>query len=65
LIIVNKEAVEYEDGMTVQDVLDKKKYTFPLITVVVNNEFVPRDSYSEYKINDKDVIEVIHIMSGG
>lgn len=65
MIIVNKEAVEYEDGMTVQDVLDKKKYTFPLITVVVNNEFVPRDSYSEYKINDKDVIEVIHIMSGG
>ncbi len=65
MIIVNKEAMEYEEGMTVQDVLDKKKYTFPLITVVVNNELVPRDSYSEYKINDEDVIDVIHIMSGG
>jgi sulfur carrier protein len=65
LIIVNKEAMEFEDGMTVQNVLDKRKYTFPLITVIVNNEVVPRDRYSEYKINDKDVIDVIHIMSGG
>lgn len=65
MIIVNKEAMEFEDGMTVQNVLDKRKYTFPLITVIVNNEVVPRDRYSEYKINDKDVIDVIHIMSGG
>ena len=53
MIIVNKEAMEYEEGTTVQDVLYKKKYTFPLITVVVNNVLVPRDSYSEYKINDE------------
>ena len=65
MIKVNKEAMEYKEGMTVQDVLNEKKYTFRLITVVVNGKIVPRDEYSSYKINDGDNIDVIHIMSGG
>jgi len=62
---VNKETMEYEEGMTVQDILDKKKYTFRMITVVVNGKIVPKEQYSSYKINDGDNIDVIHIMSGG
>ncbi|MGI6485362.1 MAG: sulfur carrier protein ThiS [Thermoanaerobacterales bacterium] len=65
MITVNKEVMEFEEGMTVQDLLDKKKFTFPLITVIVNNKIVPRDDYSKFKIHDNDVIDVIHIMSGG
>ncbi|WP_422447322.1 sulfur carrier protein ThiS [Thermoanaerobacterium sp. DL9XJH110] len=65
MIKVNKEDMEYEEGMTVEDVLQKKKYTFRMITVIVNGEVVPKDKYSTYRIKDGDDIDVIHIMSGG
>lgn len=65
MIKVNKEDMEYEEGMTVEDVLQKKKYTFRMITVIVNGEVVPKDKYSTYRIKDWDNIDVIHIMSGG
>ncbi|MGB9814192.1 MAG: sulfur carrier protein ThiS [Thermovenabulum sp.] len=65
MIWVNKEEMEYEEGMTVEDVLKKKKYTYRLITVIINGEVIPRDKYSTHKIKDGDKIDVIHIMSGG
>jgi sulfur carrier protein len=65
LLTVNKEKLEYEEGMTIDDVLKKKKYSFRLITVVVNGEVIPREQYSTYKVEDGDNIDVIHIMSGG
>lgn len=65
MIKVNKENMEYQEGMTVKDVLQKKKYTFRMITVIVNGEVIPKDKYSTFKIMDGDNIDVIHIMSGG
>ncbi|MGB9840071.1 sulfur carrier protein ThiS [Thermovenabulum sp.] len=65
MIWVNKEEMEFEEGMTVEDVLKKKKYTYRLITVIINGEVIPRDQYSVRKIKDGDKIDVIHIMSGG
>jgi len=65
MIWVNKEEMEFEEGMTVEDVLKKKKYTYRLITVIINGEVIPRDRYSVHKIKDGDKIDVIHIMSGG
>ncbi|AYO30021.1 sulfur carrier protein ThiS [Biomaibacter acetigenes] len=65
MIKVNKEDMEFEKGMTVEDVLKKKKYTFRMITVIVNGRVVPKDKYATYTIKDNDNIDVVHIMSGG
>jgi sulfur carrier protein len=65
MLMVNKEPMEYEQGMTVQDILDRRKYTFRMITVIVNGKIVSRENYSSFKIKDGDNIDVIHIMSGG
>ena len=65
MIIVNKEEMAYEPGMTIQDVLDKRKYTFRMITVIVNGQVIPKNEYSSYEVKDNDNIDVMHIMSGG
>lgn len=65
MITVNKEDMEFEPGMTIEDVLERKKYSFPLITVIVNGQVIPKDQYSTHKIEDGDNIDVMHIMSGG
>lgn len=65
MICVNQEEMEWEPGMTIQDVLDRRKYTFPLIIVKVNGELVPKEAYASYQIEDGADVQVIHLISGG
>ena len=51
--------------MTIQDMLDRRKYTFPLIVVKVDDELVRREAYTLYQIPDGADVQVIHLISGG
>ncbi len=65
MIRVNQEEMEWEAGMSVQDVLDRRKYTFPLIVVKVNDELVRKEAYATYRVPDGADVQVIHLISGG
>ena len=65
MICVNDEQMEWETGMTVQDVLDRRRYTFPLIVVKVNGELVSKEAYGSYPVPDGADVKVIHLISGG
>jgi sulfur carrier protein len=65
MICVNQEEMEWNAGMTVQDILDRRKYTFPLIVVKVNDQLVRRDAYATYQVPDEADVQVIHLISGG
>lgn len=65
MITVNGEKLDWKEGMTVQDVLDAKNYTFRLISVWVDDEAVARDDYSASKVPDGSKVQVIHNISGG
>lgn len=57
---------EYEEGLTIQGLLDYKKVeAVPWLVVSVNGVFVPREKFKEYLLNDKDVIELIYVRGGG
>jgi sulfur carrier protein len=65
MVTVNGKEIEWEEGMTVASLLEKCRYTFPLIIVKVNDELVPRRLFQEHSIRDGDLVEAIHLMSGG
>ena len=65
MIRVNQEEMEWEAGMTIQDVLDRRRYTFPLIVVKVNAELVRKEAYATYQVPDGADVQVIHLISGG
>lgn len=65
MMTVNGREVEWVEGMTVQSLLDKCRYSFPLIIVKVNGEFVPRREFDHHTVADGDEVEAIHLMSGG
>lgn len=65
MLLVNGREVSYEEGMTIEDLLEKCNYTFPLIIVKVNGKLVKKEERSAYFIEDKDEIQVIHMMGGG
>ncbi|MEW5982562.1 MAG: sulfur carrier protein ThiS [Acidobacteriota bacterium] len=65
MLTVNDEPLEYEDGMTVSDVLARKNYIFRMLAVWIDGVFVPRDEYDTTKVADGADIKVIHMIAGG
>ena len=65
-ITLNNEPMTMDgDSITVEKLLEIKKYTFKLRIVKVNGRIIDRDSYGEEMIRDGDTVQVIYLMSGG
>jgi len=66
LILVNNgEELEWEEDLTVSDLLTRLPYTFPIIIVYVNGEMVCREDYSSRTIPDGAAVRAIHLIAGG
>lgn len=51
--------------MTVQRLLDEKKFTFKMLIIKVNGKIIKKDEYKNTIIKDGDKVDVIHLISGG
>jgi sulfur carrier protein len=60
-----KYEIEWEEGMTVDLLLERCKFTFDMIVVKVSGQVIPRDKYHTYQIKDGDEVGVIHLVAGG
>ncbi|MGB7603850.1 MAG: sulfur carrier protein ThiS [Lutisporaceae bacterium] len=65
MIKVNNRDFIWEEGLTIQGLLQKKSYTFPKIIVKLNNVLVLEDEYASTVIHDGDDVKVIHLLAGG
>lgn len=57
--------VEWQEGMTVNSILEVLKFTFPTIIVSVNGKVVSKSEYGATRIEDNDEVKVIHLIAGG
>jgi sulfur carrier protein len=64
-VTVNGNIIEWQENMTVNEVLSIMKYSFKLLIVKVNGELVKRDQYDTYIIPKNSDVDVMHLMSGG
>ncbi len=65
-ITLNNEPMNLDgESITVEKLLEFKRYTFRLRIVKINGRLIDRDSYGEEVINDGDTVQVIYLMSGG
>lgn len=65
-ITLNNEPLTLEgDSITVERLLELKRYTFRMRTVKINGRLIGRDSYGSEVIHDGDDVKVIYLMSGG
>jgi sulfur carrier protein len=65
MLQVNDEPLEYEPGMTVARILEKRNYLWRLLAVFVNGDFVPRGTYDKAPVPDGATVKVIHQIAGG
>jgi len=66
VIRVNRRTdVEWEEGMTVSDLLERLNYTYPHIIVKIDGELVRREHYDTHTVPDGADVRVIHLIAGG
>jgi sulfur carrier protein len=65
MIMVNGREFHYEEGLTVANLLQKKGYTFRMITVKINGNVIKKDEYETTLINDGDNVQILHHVAGG
>ncbi|MCX7876048.1 MAG: sulfur carrier protein ThiS [Melioribacteraceae bacterium] len=51
--------------ITIQQLLDYKKFSFPRLIVRVNDKLVKKENYELTFIKDGDKVDIIHMISGG
>jgi thiamine biosynthesis protein ThiS len=64
-LTVNGDPHLWRQGMTVAELLAEKVFTFPMKIVFVNKALVKREDYATAKLEDGDVVEVVHLTGGG
>lgn len=61
----NREETFDIDSMTLQELIEKKNFTFKLLVTKVNDQLVKRDDREDTVIKNGDKVAVIHLISGG
>ena len=65
MISVNGEDMDWNEGMTIQDILNRRNYTFRMLSVWVNDTPVHKERFQTTTVKDNAVVQVIHMISGG
>lgn len=53
------------DSLTIRDILLIKKFTFPHLVVKINGQLVRKPQYDSAEVHEGDIVEIIHLISGG
>lgn len=65
MIKVNNTPFPYEENMSIDDILKKKRYMDHMIVVRINGLHVRPEDYKTRTVNDGDDVKVIHLFGGG
>ena len=64
-VIVNGRAVEWEDQMTVQRLLEKMKFSHRLFIVKMNDTIIKKELYSTLLVPENAHLTIMSLVAGG
>ena len=65
MITVNGKQIQLSSEMSVADYLEQYNYQIKRIAVELNEEILPKYSYSDTMLKDGDRLEVVTFVGGG
>ena len=65
MVLNNREYNGWREGLTVRNVLDENKFTWPKLVIKLNKEVIWPEEYDTTVIAEGDNLEVIHLLGGG
>ena len=64
-IVVNGEKKEFEEGITLAQIIEKLGIADKVMAAAVNMEVVKKDQWHSYRPKEGDKIELLHFVGGG
>lgn len=61
----NRDETFDTDSMTVNELLERKNFTFKLLVTKINGKLVKKDERDKALIREGDDVTVLHLISGG
>jgi thiamine biosynthesis protein ThiS len=65
IVLNNKEETIEGNLLTINELLQIKKYTFKMLVIKVNGILVKKNEYDKATVKDGDDVMVLHLISGG
>ena len=65
MILNRRPYAGWREGLTVKNVIDENKFTWPKLVVKVNNQLVWPEDYENVVLKEDDDLQVIHLLGGG
>ena len=65
IILNHTEEIIKQDAISITDLLAYKNFTFKMLVVKINGNFIPKDQYQRTLVGDGDDVVILHLMSGG
>ncbi|MDD6483068.1 MAG: sulfur carrier protein ThiS [Clostridiales bacterium] len=65
MIFVNSEELSGFEGVSVLELIEKRKYKTAFVAVELNGKIVPRAEYESTVLKDGDKLEVVSFVGGG
>ena len=64
-LIINGQTKEFENNITLQNVLNELSLDGKVMAAAVNMEIVKQDAWSGYTLKDGDKLELLDFVGGG
>ena len=64
-VTVNGRAVEWEDQMTIQRLLEKMKFSHRLFIVKMNDDIIKKELYSTKIVPENADLTILRLLAGG
>ena len=64
-VLVNGEAMEVPEGVSVEVLLERLKVKREYTAVALNREITPKARYADTHLKDGDKVEIVRPMGGG
>lgn len=65
IILNNRNEVFENETITVNEMLELKKFSFKMRIIKVNGVFIPKEKYDSTVIRNGDNVQMMYLMSGG
>lgn len=64
-LIINGEAREVDDGLTLSSLLERLQIRPARVVVERNRNIVTRETYGSTMLAEGDILEIVHFVGGG
>jgi sulfur carrier protein len=65
ILLNNREETFEKQSMTVNEMLESKKFTYRMRIIKINGTFIPKEDYGTAVIREGDNVQMLYLMSGG